>query len=103
MFLLTIAFSTVLMTSPIPSLAAMESVSTFALPAAFFRQLPFDKELYKKVMFVLLPLTVIGFFVVHFTLDSNGALDFTGTLVSACIVGYIVQVIVGRRVLSFEF
>jgi len=69
-------------------------VSRVAMPVAFVRSMPLHAPLLARVLIYVMPLAVAGFFAIHFLFGSNGALDFTGTLVSALIVGYIVHLAV---------
>ncbi len=67
-----------------------------AVPAAFVRSMPLNMSVLARVLLYLLPLTVAGFIAVHYFIGTNGALDFTGTVVSAVIVGYIAHLVISK-------
>ncbi len=58
---------------------------------AFVRSMPLDKKVLARALMYLMPITVIGFIAIHILIGTNGAVDFTGTMISAAVTGYIVH------------
>jgi len=66
-------------------------------PLAFVRSMPFNKQLFGKILMTILPVAMLGFLAVHYFIGTNGALDFTGTMISTVIFGYMIQFVVAKK------
>lgn len=66
-------------------------VAAIALPAVLVRSMPLNTRLFARVLMYLTPLALAGFTATHLLIGTNGALDFTGTLISTVIAGYIMH------------
>jgi hypothetical protein len=70
--------------------------SSFVL-LAFMRSMPFNKQLFGKILMIILPVAMLGFLAVHYFSGTNGTLDFIGTMISAIIVGYMIQLVIAKK------
>lgn len=52
----------------------------------------FNKDYYLRILKFILPMTLITFVIVQVLIGTNGALDFTGTLISSAIIAYILHI-----------
>jgi hypothetical protein len=66
-------------------------------PLTFVRSMPFNKQQFGKILIIILPVAMLGFLAVHYFIGTNGGLDFTGTMISTVIVGYMIQLVVAKK------